>query len=272
MPRNYGRFTTSIWNDEDFTSLDASQQWAYFMLCTQPEISAAGVLPLTLRRWARHAADQAPDPLRVELDILEEAGHVYIDDETEELLIRKFIKWDEGWFNEKRAPVVVAAVRACSSVHIRDIAVDELRRLIPSRAVSQRARDALSPLVSDGVSGFDRERIVVTSGDQIPEPQSSNLNPEGEPLDGDVEPPGEFCPTHPNGTTDPCGACGTAKRMNRAWHERQSQRAEAARAAIRRAIGDCTQCDSKGFAPVGDGMVARCTLHPTRLVEVLEAS
>ena len=42
MARNYGRFTTTIWRDPDFTRLERARQAVYFMLCTQPEVTAAG--------------------------------------------------------------------------------------------------------------------------------------------------------------------------------------------------------------------------------------
>lgn len=261
MPRNFGQFTTSIYRDDDFRALTLAQQGAYYLLGLQADVSAAGVLTLALGRWASKAAGLTREGLATELAVLEERGHIAIDHATEELLIVKFAKWDRGWANRLRRPVLIAAVRAIESVHIRDIAVDELRKVALSDAASadeKVARDALS----DALSALDR--VVVTEGDRRPEPQPSNH--EGEPSVDDDEPPAEFCPKHPTGTTEPCGPCGTAKRMNRAWHDRQAVAGEAKRAEMRAAIRNCTACDNNGLVQVDVGKVARCNHQPVTAI------
>jgi hypothetical protein len=244
MARNYGRFTTSIWRDPDFTSLTLEQQAVYFMLCTQAEVSAAGALPLTLRRWANLAIDSNVEDLEGLLEDLEEAGHVAVDRGTEELLIVKFMKWDGGWRNEKRAPVVRDAVKAIVSVHIRDIAVDEVRRFMASDALSNIARNALSDALSDGTSGSDRD--VVTLGDQVPQPFTPNL--EREPVDASDDPLSPFCPPHqPDGPPGACRDCGT-RRVAREYRGEQAQRETAAAKLARlEAIADCRRCNENGF-------------------------
>jgi len=129
--RNYGRFTTSIWRDEDFTSLTSTQQAVYFLLCTQPDVSAAGTLNLTLRRWAAMSADSSPDELRRVLGELENCPgvHLIVDDDTEEVLIRKFVKWDGGIRNEKRRPVIMDAAEGVSSTRIRHALALEIEHL-----------------------------------------------------------------------------------------------------------------------------------------------
>jgi hypothetical protein len=235
--RNYGRFTTSIWQDSDFTSLTQPLQAVYFTLGLQPDVTAAGTLALTVGRWAKLSAGVTRGQLLEQVQQLcEHAGrHLVIDEDTEELLIRKFMKWDQGWSNSKRLPVVIDAVSAISSVHIRDIAVDELHRLAASPATSdeqKRSRDALS----HALTAFDRLRV--TLGDHIPEPHSATHDPEpesllGEPPDASAGPPSMFCSKHPDGTEKPCGPCGTAKLRYAAWVKSTAGR-EAERRAQKR--------------------------------------
>ena len=53
MARDHGRIMCSIWDDKEFLKLDAAVQRTYFLLISEPSISNAGVVMLTLRRWAQ---------------------------------------------------------------------------------------------------------------------------------------------------------------------------------------------------------------------------
>jgi hypothetical protein len=98
---------TAIWRNTEFRALDEAPQRAYLMLVTQPEITAAGVLALRLRRWADMAADTSVDSLVHCLKVLESGRFIVVDWDAEELLIRSFIRWDGGFNNPKRRPVIV---------------------------------------------------------------------------------------------------------------------------------------------------------------------
>lgn len=267
MARNYGRFTTTIWRDPDFTRLTRAQQAVYFMLCTQPEVTAAGTLPLTLRRWANSASDDSPATLRDELEALEDGGHIVIDEDTEELLIVKFIKFDQGWYNEKRWPLVAAALAATASVHIRDTAVDELVRLTLSGGVSdeacQRVQNWLSARAWDRESGSDRSGL--SKSGTSPTPQSTLQ--EGEPS-ASSGPPSMFCSRHPNGTEKACGPCGTAKLRYAAWVKSTAGREAEARAERRRLIDECMRCNAQGIREDADTgkPLGRCDHRPLEAV------
>lgn len=265
MARNYGRFTTTIWRDPDFTGLCRNEQAVYFMLCTQPEVTAAGTLPLTLRRWANTATDETVDTLRDHLTALEKAGHVLLDEDTEELLIVKFMKFDQGWYNEKRWPVVAAAVDATASVHIRDAAVDEIVRLRASRTlpdplsthVDKWLSRKASHRASRGESGFDRSGLTKVS--TVPTPGTATL--EGEPSPQADDPLSPFCPEHqPDGTLDKCGRCAT-RRESLTNRNRLALDAEVEkRKAAKLAIDSCELCDDKGVRlhPVSRMPLGRC--------------
>lgn len=102
---------TAIWRDRDFRALDeAAQRW-YLMLVTQPEITAAGVLITRVDYWASLATDSKVDHAHQVLARLDAKMFVVTDWETNELLVRSFIRWDAGYNNPKRRPVIMKAAR-----------------------------------------------------------------------------------------------------------------------------------------------------------------
>jgi hypothetical protein len=244
MARSYGRFTTSIWQDVDFTTLTQAQQGLYFTLGLQPDVTAAGLLSLTAGRWANLSADASRTVILAQLaELATHTGrHLIVDEDTEEVLIRTFMKWDGGWNNSKRLPVVIEAVCAIASVDIRRVAVDELRKIAASDATTdeqKRAREALS----DAISGFDRLTLS-------PLPLTLNLNqlptPGAVPANAQDEPPSMFCDEHPNGTTDPCGACARAREVYaNAAQSKLDAEIEAKRIRAE-AIAACPHCDPAG--------------------------
>jgi hypothetical protein len=256
--RNYGRFTTTIYRDDDFRALTIAQQGVYYLLGLQPEMAATGTLSLTLRRWSNMAADLTVEELRDHLKALEAHGHVVIDEDTEELLIVKFVKFDGGIGNEKRRPVIEEAASTIASTAIRQTLGHEIANLGYADMASKVAPDtAFRPpgnALSDGQSGFDR--VVVKQGDQIPQPL--HRNPEGEPQSAcpipepaatgaSAEPPSMTCSKHPAGTEEACGPCGTARKRYAAWAETKLEREVAARKAAAEARAACEFCDDRGM-------------------------
>src|SRR5690242_12831726 len=96
---------------------------------SQPDISAAGVLPLTVGRWATKAQDTTPASIRADIKVLAVARFVYCDEDTEELLVRTFVRWDNGYGNPKRRPVILEAARVVESAELRRALAAEFGRL-----------------------------------------------------------------------------------------------------------------------------------------------
>jgi len=94
--RSYAKLYRDIWSDPDFTALGPETRYVYMFLTSQPDLNAAGVLPLTIRRWAT-SADLTTDALNTDLELLDERRYVVIDNDTEELLIRTFVRNDGLW-------------------------------------------------------------------------------------------------------------------------------------------------------------------------------
>jgi hypothetical protein len=267
--RQFGKFTTSIYESDEFRALTFEQQGVYYMLGLQSEISAAGVLPLRFKRWTRNAAGATVSGLRAVLDVLAPLGHIVYDEDTEELLIVKFVKWDKGYMNEKRRPVVDEAARAIMSPVLRETLADELWKIssdLPDTASDTASRvvyaflsDTASAIAPDVGSRFDRS--VVTLGENGNPPPQSSIQ-EREPF-ADGEPPSPFCAKHPKGTDKSCGPCGTARRRRLEWDAAAPERKRRAAAERRAAIDACPACDADGWllTDSGDPSAFHCD-HP----------
>lgn len=159
MPRSYARITTQMWRDPDFRALTPRAQWLYFLLMTQSDISAAGVLPLTVRRWSSLSHDADQRTVTTALTELAEHEFVVVDDDTEELLIRSFVRWDGGANNSKRRPVIRDAAREVDSPALqRTLAVEFERLGLPidwlpdaasDRASGRASTDVVEPAVQE---------------------------------------------------------------------------------------------------------------------------
>lgn len=179
MARSYARITTEIWRDPMFLGLTPLTQRAYLMLVTQPDITAAGVLTLTLRRWARTCAGDAE--LDACLDELCREGLIVIDEDAEELLIRSFLKWDGGTGHDKRAAAIRDAMRQVVSPVIAGVLAAESERLgFDPQSACDRPPDSRSDRPSDSrTDGLSSQRrvVVVTKGDIALQPTTRNKQP-----------------------------------------------------------------------------------------------
>ncbi|MFE0104534.1 hypothetical protein [Streptomyces sp. NPDC059009] len=129
MARGHGRILTSIWEDADFLTLEQEEQRLYLFLISQPNLNHAGLLPLTLRRWARKAAGLTVGELERLLAELEQRRFVVVDRDTEELLIRTFVRNDGVWKQPKVMAAMVSGAEEISSAKLRRTLLVEMDRL-----------------------------------------------------------------------------------------------------------------------------------------------
>lgn len=113
MARNHARVLTSIWNDPDFVDLSPGAQRMYLLLLSQQNLSHAGLLPLTVTRWANQSASTTPEQLMKWLSELVATRFVLIDHDTEELLVRSLIRGDEVY---KQPQVMASAAKDARAV------------------------------------------------------------------------------------------------------------------------------------------------------------
>jgi hypothetical protein len=196
MARDYARIMTAIWKNKEFRSLTEQQQRAYLFLVTQPDISAAGVLPLRVRRWADCASSSTPDGLAQLFKELEAGRFIVVDWDKEELLIRSFIRWDGGFNNPKRRPVIIrAAEEIDSEVISRHVAMEFKRCGIvtpPPDGPSGGAEPPIDPTEDrepDSLSKIDRVDL-----DHEPFPQVNSLSDSASTNHGRVPQPSTLNP------------------------------------------------------------------------------
>jgi hypothetical protein len=170
MAREYARIMTAIWRNAEFRALTETQQRAYLFLVTQPDISAAGVLALRLRRWADMASSSTADSLAQVLKELEAGRFIVVDWDVEELLIRSFIRWDGGFNNPKRRPVIVRAAEEVESARVRRALAAEFERCgLPPLALDALL-DGPSDRTSDDVlMGYEEPRAPESSQTAFPQ-------------------------------------------------------------------------------------------------------
>jgi hypothetical protein len=243
--RTYTTVDCGIWDDAEFCAMSAGAQRTYFMLISQREITACGVLSLTLRRWGRTCSGKDLDAWLAELS---DNRYVIIDEDSEELLVRTFAKWDGGYKHAKRVQAVIATSKAIRSHSLRTAAVCELAKLGVSigNTVPTDRQPVGTPEATDSL------RVVVTEGEYESTPQPSTHKREPLPPESDNG-PSPFCSKHPTGTENPCGPCGTAKMRAAAWTKAEPERKRRAAADRAQAVADCVSCDADGWLLTDSG-------------------
>lgn len=114
MSQDYVAIYRSMWSDdEDWRALSMSAQWMYKMLLTHPDRNAAGVLPLTLKKWTRLAAGLTVADLQRSLAELDGARFIVVDEDTEEVLVRSYIRRGKVF---KHVRLFLNALKAVSEV------------------------------------------------------------------------------------------------------------------------------------------------------------
>ena len=93
----YGKIFNRAWGDADFKALTCQQQLLYLKLVSKTDISLAGVLTLATIRWAGQTAGVTDKDIARTLAELEAARFIVCDRETQEVLVRSYVRNDLGW-------------------------------------------------------------------------------------------------------------------------------------------------------------------------------
>ncbi|MBO9555566.1 hypothetical protein [Cellulomonas sp.] len=152
MARSHGRILTGIWQDPDFLALEPEPQRLYLFLLSQPDLTQAGLLPLRARRWAQKYAGGSADAVRAALGVLEAARFVVVDDDTEEVLVRTFVRNDGVYKQPKVMLRMREDAKLIESERLREAFAVELDRL-PLDELSDEPGRGGAPSVNAQVSG-----------------------------------------------------------------------------------------------------------------------
>lgn len=128
MAREYARVRLSIWDDPKFAELTPAAQHLYFVLLTDSSLSYAGVADWRPKRIAARAKGWTQDQILAAAQLLEVERFILFEPETEEALVRTFIRNDELLRNPKMALSVVKAYGSTASRQLRSVIVHELHR------------------------------------------------------------------------------------------------------------------------------------------------
>lgn len=128
MAREHARLMTRIWFDDDWRTLSTDAQRVYLLAISQQDMSYAGVVPYRPKRWASLSKRTTVARIRSAVAELEAGGYVVVDEDTEELLVRTFIRHDRVLAVPNVARAMVRAYRAIVSDHLRDRVLGELAR------------------------------------------------------------------------------------------------------------------------------------------------
>jgi hypothetical protein len=236
MANSAGMLKESIWRDKEFRALPRTAQATYAQLLSQKELDRAGIEPLQVSKWVKGCDELTEADLWVDLKLLVERRFIVIDEETDELFVRSYMRHSELTKYPQYVKNALRCAGLVGSELIRHELAIELRRL--------RNKDATAKAAEIDPGLTVPEPFSNPSG-TVPEPfenSASTVNPSGtlpercgvgegvgelESVRGSVggvgqkihsgetrpsgtrnEPP-RFCPKHmPDGTTADCGACG----------------------------------------------------------------
>lgn len=143
MARGHGRILTSIWEDSDFVKLSEGEQWLYLFLLSQPNLNHAGLLPLTLRRWAGKARGLAESDLYWHIEALQAAGLVEVDQTEDELFVSGYFRHAGIGSQPRVVAAAYDAITQSASFALRGIASVELSEAVakaPAPAPPQGVR------------------------------------------------------------------------------------------------------------------------------------
>lgn len=133
MARDHARIKTSIWDDPDFVRLSTREQHLYFVLMSNKGLSRCGVITYIPSRFERLAADLTPARFKAATSGLRAARFVVLDERTQELLLRSYVRHDGVLDRLNMGKATGSAFEAVVSDRIRRVVGDELARLMKER-------------------------------------------------------------------------------------------------------------------------------------------
>jgi len=129
MARQFARVKVSIWSDDGWRTLSPAAQHLYFMLLTSPSLSHCGVADWRPVRIAALAGGWSVDEVEDAAAELRERLFLVVDEDTEEVLIRSFLRHDGLMDQPKMAVAMAKAHAGIASKTLRGVVVHELIRL-----------------------------------------------------------------------------------------------------------------------------------------------
>lgn len=129
MARTFGAIYLRIWRNQDFRALSHTEQYLYWALIFQPKLNRAGLLEYSPRRWADANSSMSVHDVEITIKSLEAKQYVVLDESTNELLVRTYVRNDEAWKQPKVMASVVSAANEIESPKLRHALLLEMDRI-----------------------------------------------------------------------------------------------------------------------------------------------
>jgi hypothetical protein len=297
MANAAGMLKESIWRDKDFRALPRSAQATYCELISQKDLDRAGLQPLQVAKWAKGCDEISDADIWDDLKVLESRRFVFVDEDTDELFIRSYMRHAEV----ARYPNILKNALRCAglvaSEKLRHELAKELRRL--RKADAERVAEAIEPAdyaephanpnetesngsrtVPEGLNGSrtptepqgygSRSGSVTLGSSQVGEVLDESRHDETGQTRSDPDsndpPPSATCSKHPDGTDAACGPCGAAREARKVYDANAAQRKVHQRAAFWAEVRACPDCDERGNVETAANFVAKCPNHDWGLI------
>ena len=127
MARDYAKIYTSIRDDDEFRLLGPAAQGLYFQLLIG-EVSKAGTFWWRPKKLAQLFGSTTPDDIETIGTELADHRFVLIDYDTDEALVRSFIRHDGILKSPNMVKSMVATWRDIGSQVIKDVVLNQVRR------------------------------------------------------------------------------------------------------------------------------------------------
>jgi len=129
MARDRANIRVDIWADQDFRDLTGEAQRLYFQLTSHPTLSYAGVCEWRPGRLAAMARDLTVGSIERAGRELGERFFIVVDENTEEVLVRSYVKHDGLLKQPKLVVSMTNAYAAIASKLIRNVIAFEVQKM-----------------------------------------------------------------------------------------------------------------------------------------------
>lgn len=129
MARDHARIHLDIWGNDDFLDLPVDAQMLYFTLWTSEGRSLCGSHEWRPKKLTQRAGDWTVERIEAAAEILSERLFLVIDTDTDECLLRSWIKHDGLWRTPNMAVSVANARGNVASRNLRGVIVFEVLKL-----------------------------------------------------------------------------------------------------------------------------------------------
>lgn len=128
MARDHARIKTSRQRDPDWRALTLNAQWTYDAITTSEALSYVGVIDYRPGRIAALAKGQTAKKVETAVKELESTRFVVVDWQTEELLIRTYVRHDGVLARVNMGKAMGRSLAKVVSLDVREAIMTELSK------------------------------------------------------------------------------------------------------------------------------------------------